>query len=325
MADFTGEVGNVSNFYTAGSFWAAVVGTIGTVIVGVISTWYASRAAPKRRLLYSISDPVPLLAPGGLPEGLEVRRGERKLTDPRLVEVTLTSNGRQSISSELFNQGRPMLLDLGVPIVEVLKKTTRPTEQAIPDYRVSLSTLEVGPSAFAPRQQVKFSLLVEGDPELKLVSNLPDVNVRRQQSGLDPKARRTIITGTALTVIAITALVSYIKFTAPTIPAKLIAPNPAAAKAAAKLILPSYGWSSEAQYNCLVKLWDRESGWTYNATNPSGSYGIPQVLPPSKMNTVGKDWLTNAVTQIRWGLNYIRLVYHNPCNAWTLEQKRGYY
>jgi hypothetical protein len=218
-----------------------------------------------------------------------------------------------------------MLLNLGVPIVEVLKKTTRPIEQAIPDYRVSISTLEVGPSAFAPRQQVKFSLLVEGDPELKLVSNLPDVDVRRQQSGLDPKVRRTIITGTALTAIAVTALVSYIKFTAPTIQAKLIAPNPAAAQAAAKLILPSYGWSSEAQYNCLVNLWNRESGWAYNATNPSGAYGIAQPLPPTLMNSVGTDWLTNAVTQIRWGLNYIRLVYHSPCNAWAFEQHNQYY
>ena len=241
------------------------------------------------------------------------------------MEVTLTSNGRQSISSEQFSQGRPLLVKLGVPILEVLKETTDPVEQAMPDYHVSDSTLKVGPSDFAPRQQVKFSLLVEGGPQLSLVSNLPDVNVRRQQSGMDPKVRRTIIAGAAATAIALIAFVTYVNLTVPKAPSKLIAPNPAAAQAVAKLILPSYGWPSQTQYNCLVNLWNRESGWHYNANNASGAYGIPQALPGSKMAYIASDWQTDAATQIRWGLGYIRDIYHSPCNAWTFEKKNEYY
>ena len=45
-----------------------------------------------------------------------------------------------------------------------------------------------------------------------------------------------------------------------------------------------YGWS-DYDFNCLVKLWNRESGWRVTACNrSSGAYGIPQALPASKMS-----------------------------------------
>ena len=54
------------------------------------------------------------------------------------------------------------------------------------------------------------------------------------------------------------------------------------------------------QFPCLDKLWKKESGWNHRAANPSsGAYGIPQSLPGSKMASAGRDWLTNAVTQIK--------------------------
>ena len=40
--------------------------------------------------------------------------------------------------------------------------------------------------------------------------------------------------------------------------------------------------------------------------------------PGSKMATVGADWRTNPVTQMRWGAEYIRGIYGNPSNAYSL-------
>ena len=85
-----------------------------------------------------------------------------------------------------------------------------------------------------------------------------------------------------------------------------------------------YGWTSDAQYNCLVNLWTGESGWRWNAENASsGAYGIPQSLPASKMSQFGSDYRTNPITQIRWGLWYIDMSYGNPCNAWSTWQARS--
>jgi len=86
-------------------------------------------------------------------------------------------------------------------------------------------------------------------------------------------------------------------------------------KAAARMLMPAYGFG-QGQWPCLERLWIGESGWNYKAANASsGAYGIPQSLPGSKMATVASDWRTNPVTQIKWGLDYIKRSYGTPCNA----------
>ncbi|MGI8523290.1 MAG: lytic transglycosylase domain-containing protein [Nocardioides sp.] len=90
-------------------------------------------------------------------------------------------------------------------------------------------------------------------------------------------------------------------------------------------LLPEYGFDS-SQMSCLIPLWDGESGWRVNAENvSSGAYGIPQSLPASKMATAGADYLTNPVTQIKWGLGYIRSSYGSPCGAYDFKQGHGWY
>lgn len=87
----------------------------------------------------------------------------------------------------------------------------------------------------------------------------------------------------------------------------------------------AYGWST-TDFNCLVALWNKESGWNPNAYNSrSGAYGIPQALPASKMATAGTDYRTNYKTQINWGLSYIKSRYGSPSAAWSHSQSRGGY
>jgi hypothetical protein len=93
----------------------------------------------------------------------------------------------------------------------------------------------------------------------------------------------------------------------------------------AQAMLGSFGWPS-SQFSCLQPLWAGESGWSVTATNPStGAYGIPQADPGSKMASAGPDWQTDAATQIRWGLTYIKGTYGSPCAAWSHEQADGWY
>lgn len=99
----------------------------------------------------------------------------------------------------------------------------------------------------------------------------------------------------------------------------------AAAQAYAKSQMARFGWTDATDWDDLVKLWDRESGWSVTAENPSGAYGIPQSLPGSKMASAGADWKTNAVTQINWGLQYIHDTYGSPRLAWAHEQANGWY
>jgi hypothetical protein len=83
---------------------------------------------------------------------------------------------------------------------------------------------------------------------------------------------------------------------------------------------------SEGEWSCLDALWARESSWNVYASNASsGAYGIPQALPGGKMATFGTDWRTNPITQISWGLWYIRASYGTPCGALAHENAAGYY
>ncbi|GAA5144278.1 transglycosylase SLT domain-containing protein [Nocardioides marinquilinus] len=93
----------------------------------------------------------------------------------------------------------------------------------------------------------------------------------------------------------------------------------------AMALLGEFGFSSD-QFGCLDSLYVRESGWNVYADNPTSSaYGIPQALPGSKMSSAGADWATNPVTQIRWGLGYIRDRYGSPCGAWAHSESVGWY
>ena len=98
-------------------------------------------------------------------------------------------------------------------------------------------------------------------------------------------------------------------------------------KLAAQVLMSEYGFGA-GQWSCLERLWTGESDWRWWAENPSsGAYGIPQSLPASKMAETGSDWETNPVTQIRWGLNYIKLSYGTPCNAlefWNAQSPHWY-
>ena len=103
------------------------------------------------------------------------------------------------------------------------------------------------------------------------------------------------------------------------------ATTPEEARVLGHKMMFDYGFS-EDQWTCLDSLWYRESRWSLTATNPtSGAYGIPQSLPASKMATAGSDYLTNAATQISWGLKYIKDRYVTPCGAWNQSESVGWY
>jgi hypothetical protein len=102
-------------------------------------------------------------------------------------------------------------------------------------------------------------------------------------------------------------------------------PDPNTAQTIAYNMMASFGFNPQTYFGCLIDLWNNQSGWRYDAESPSGSYGIPQALPGSKMASAGPDWTTNPATQIKWGLGYIKELYGNPCNAWAFVERNGYY
>jgi len=104
-----------------------------------------------------------------------------------------------------------------------------------------------------------------------------------------------------------------------------LAPMSGAALDIGQRMAAARGWTGP-QWNALRQLWQKESGWSTTADNPTSSaYGIPQALPGSKMASHGADWRTNPQTQIAWGLDYIAGRYGSPAAAWAKSLLVGWY
>jgi hypothetical protein len=79
---------------------------------------------------------------------------------------------------------------------------------------------------------------------------------------------------------------------------------------------------AQNQYQCLDKLWVKESNWrpeAYNKVKVMGKNagGIPQVL--------GLNPDIPAPLQVDRGFAYIMHRYGTPCMAWKFHQKKGWY
>lgn len=94
------------------------------------------------------------------------------------------------------------------------------------------------------------------------------------------------------------------------------AKTPKGARSVGKVMAQDkYGWGA-AQYTCLNTLWTKESRWNYRSRNKvTGAHGIPQAYPATKYESIGSDWRTNPITQMTWGLKYIKVRYQTPCKA----------
>ena len=96
-------------------------------------------------------------------------------------------------------------------------------------------------------------------------------------------------------------------------------------KQVARRLMPQYGLSA-AEFGCLDLLWISESDWDHTADNPtSTAYGIPQALTGGTHDNLPADYMTNPVSQIRWGLWYIRESYGTACSAWEFKQGNNWY
>lgn len=87
---------------------------------------------------------------------------------------------------------------------------------------------------------------------------------------------------------------------------------------------------SDISFECLDLLWTMESDWNYKSqgylTYSGRALGIAQALPATKMKSISNNYKTNPLTQIKWGLSYIKARYsNNPCSALRHEFNEGWY
>jgi resuscitation-promoting factor RpfB len=162
---------------------------------------------------------------------------------------------------------------------------------------------------------------------------------------------QAVVTGQAPTSTAVTNPISGTESGAtgqlapgipvPTLPSGTSGGSPSANQKLAKFLTSGYRWDSGPEWDALVNLWNKESGWSNtadtrethaggdNASSTVFAYGISQARPYSKMPKSAwppdKGGTSDAVAQINWGIQYIKSTYGSPSMAWAHEQANGWY
>ncbi|PID98200.1 MAG: lytic transglycosylase [Actinobacteria bacterium] len=234
------------------------------------------------------------------------------------TETPVAFSERVEETDALF-EGESVVTTLGVP-----GKETQTTWQESIDGTVTHSAVVGKTLAQEPQEQVRSNGTKKATPEALLAAGLdPKATLEDgvEDDGTTSKRYRAAL-GTISSAEEIaelrgetgTPVAESQPDNSPTAPVPTYSGGDP--KGIAQAMVAARGWS-DSEFQCLVSLWQKESGWNPYAQNPSsGAYGIPQSLPGSKMAAAGADWQTNPATQITWGLNYIAGRYGTPCAAW---------
>ena len=148
-----------------------------------VHTWHIPTF--HRLLVYGITLDTPLLSGesrGIDPSELSLAYRDQTLRDPHVVSLVLENRSRSAIPSLDFDQGRPLLFDVGVPILALLSVEGSQTD-LLQRFRINGSHIEVGPSLILRRQMIRLNILTDGQPSLTCQSPLINVEVREQKSG----------------------------------------------------------------------------------------------------------------------------------------------
>jgi hypothetical protein len=194
-------------WYDSGAwpFIGVVVGSVIALVGIFVGTRYTVRASdPGRSLLYSMPTVTALVQDQHREHArLEVSRDGNVLSDPQVVVLRLVLHGRQDVIAADF-EGGPLLLDIGVPILDLLAISCEPQDSPALPVRVDGSTVRVGPALIHRDEAVSLSVLIDGGrPSLiPPVATLANVRLRPGDTHSNPRGEpEALVRALGLTVV----------------------------------------------------------------------------------------------------------------------------
>lgn len=159
----------------------AVLLTMVTVLIGIAALilQYVT-SVQRRRITYGMPIAARLIDRSVVPSDLHVLYREEELADPHVLEIALSYRGRKDISSASFDQGQPLCIDVGVPIIDLLETIFDPEEETDLKVEAVETALKVGPGLLRKGHAMTFVVLTDG-PGARLTHEIPlaDVKVRQ--------------------------------------------------------------------------------------------------------------------------------------------------
>jgi hypothetical protein len=204
-----------AEWYEIGNFWVAVIAVLIAILLAALTVWATYRLSYPRRRLVLIDRTRRVLPTDPAWGAVTMSDADRKLADPYLVDLGLGNDGRRTIPGDLFDLGRPIVIDLGRPVLFVHHSTRkvprrgrlRTTSPAMsPDVKADGTTVRVGPGMLAPLQLLEIVAVVDGAPALACRSSLKDVPEVSSAGVKSTRARVERTTRFALFAVGIVAI-----------------------------------------------------------------------------------------------------------------------
>jgi hypothetical protein len=175
-----------------------------TALGAIVATIaYTRIAKPGRLVLIDMPQggvPLNETPPQDWPDVIPVEPG-RDHDDLRVVKVELKTTGRWDVASSAFDQGLPITIDVGAPILKM--EINRPPDTPYLKAEIADTKLKIGPALLRRRLTWTFILLTNGPAALAIVNPLIDVNILRNSQ--QKRRRRKYL---ALTIVLYVIIVA---------------------------------------------------------------------------------------------------------------------
>lgn len=168
---------------------------------------------PRPVIVYRLSRPTPLIASRRLRDAegeVKVTFRDQQVNEPHTAALTVVCKGRKDIADSDFNKQRPLVFDLGAPIVTLLAADPERTKISPASLAADGSKLRLGSGPIRPGPVLSIEILTEGRPNLTCEGDdNPLINVVVRDGAADDRRifrrNRALATATAaaFAVIAI--------------------------------------------------------------------------------------------------------------------------
>jgi uncharacterized membrane protein len=175
-------------WYASGTVFAAA-GVLVALVALTVSAALTLYSLPHGRLVYGLLSAESLLPAATLASDLQISYKDQILDDPQLLVVQLANEGGRDIPTSSFDDGRPLIFDLNVEIVAVLRNALGRNSAAI-KIEYEGSRLKIGPNLIRRGDVIQLAILASGHRAyLTVQSPLIEVSVqesRRKTTELIP-------------------------------------------------------------------------------------------------------------------------------------------
>lgn len=161
-------------WYSSITLWTALgsIFAFGLLSFAAWAAWSSYIAGRRPVLTYALNVQSLLpLAPEGV---LDITYRGAAVESPSLVQVRIVNQGRRDIPSTAFDGGKPLVLDLGVPIVAVLSHNSHLL--GAHTAAGGNTHIEIGPLLIPRGHSLSLALLVSGT-QLDVTWNNPLIDV----------------------------------------------------------------------------------------------------------------------------------------------------